>query len=219
MTTPLFELCAESVEAASAAQTGGADRIELCSGLALGGLTPDARLIAASVAAVSIPIFVLIRPRSGDFVYSAAELEEMRQQIAEAKDLGARGIAVGVLLPDGRVDVERTRSLIEWSRPMKVTFHRAFDETPDLCEALECVIRTGADSLLTSGGAAEVLRGAESIGSLVRLAANRIHIMAGGGLRIATLTEVVRRSRNFSLHGSLTRKNGSRSPEAARALL
>jgi copper homeostasis protein len=219
MTTLFFELCAESVEAATAAQAGGADRIELCSELAQGGLTPDAALTVASIAAISIPVYVLIRPRSGDFVFTPAEFELMRRQIEEAKDAGACGVAVGVLLPDDRVDVERTRALIELARPMKTTFHRAFDETPDLCEALESVIETGADGLLTSGGAAEVLRGADCIGSLLRLAGDRIHVIAGGGLRLATLTEVVRRSGNFSLHGSLTRKNSHRSPEAVQALL
>jgi copper homeostasis protein len=219
MTTLLFELCAESVEAASAAQVGGADRIELCSELARGGLTPDPALLTASIAAVSIPVYVLIRPRSGDFVFSSEEFALMQHQVEQAKGAGAAGIAVGVLLANGRVDVERTRALIEQARPMKATFHRAFDETPDLCEALEDVIETGADSLLTSGGAAEVLRGADCIGSLVRMAGARLHVIAGGGLRLATLTEVVRRSGNFSLHGSLTRKNGHRTPQAAQALL
>ena len=219
MTTLFFELCAESVEAAIAAQVGGADRIELCSDLAHGGITPDRALTAASAAAVSLPVFVLIRPRSGSFVFSSAEFNLMLQQIEEAKRAGAAGVATGVLLPDGRIDIERTRMLIEHARPMKTTFHRAFDETPDLCEALESVIATGADSLLTSGGADEVLRGAESIGSLVRMARGRIHIIAGGGLRLATLTQVVRRSGNFSLHGSLTRKNGHRTPREAQVLL
>lgn len=219
MTTLLFELCAESVAAAAAAQAGGADRIELCSELARGGLTPDPALLTASLAVVSIPVYVLIRPRSGDFVFSPEEFAQMEQQVDEAKQAGAYGVAVGVLLADGRVDVKRTRALIELARPMKVTFHRAFDETPDLCEALEDVIEAGADSLLTSGGAAEVLRGADCIGSLVRMAGDRLHVISGGGLRLASLTEVVRRSGNFSLHGSLTRKNGHRTPQAAQALL
>ena len=219
MTTLFFELCAESVEAAIAAQAGGADRIELCSDLVHGGITPDRALTAASTDAVSLPVFVLIRPRSGSFDFSTEEFDLMLQQIEEAKRAGAAGIATGVLLPDGCVDVERTRRLIEHARPMKATFHRAFDETPDLCEALESVIETGADSLLTSGGADEVLRGADCIGSLTRMAGERIHIIAGGGLRLATLAQVVRRSGNFSLHGSLTRKNGHRSPREAQALL
>ena len=219
MTTLLFELCAESVEAASAAQAGGADRIELCSELARGGLTPDPVLLAASIAAISIPVYVLIRPRSGDFVFSPEEFALMQQQVEQAKSAGASGVAVGVLLAGGRVDVERTGALIELARPMKATFHRAFDETPDLCEALEDVIETGADHLLTSGGAAEVLRGADCIGSLVRLAAGRLHVIAGGGLRLATLAEVVRRSGNFSLHGSLIRRNGHTAPQVAQARL
>jgi copper homeostasis protein len=215
--TTFFELCAESIEAACAAESGGADRIELCSELARGGITPPAGLMAASVAALSIPVFVLIRPRSGDFVFSAAEFAQMQRQIAEAKKAGASGVAVGMLLPDGRVDVERTRALVELAHPLAATFHRAFDETPDLGESLERVIETGAEGLLTSGGEKEVLGGAERISALLRQARDRIHIIAGGGLRLATLADVVRRSGSFSLHGSLTRPNGSaaRSDRAA----
>jgi copper homeostasis protein len=215
--TTFFELCAESIEAACAAESGGADRIELCSELARGGITPPAGLMAASVAALSIPVFVLIRPRSGDFVFSAAEFAQMQWQIAEAKKAGASGVAVGMLLPDGRVDVERTRALVELAHPLAATFHRAFDETPDLGESLERVIETGAEGLLTSGGEKEVLGGAERISALLRQARDRIHIIAGGGLRLATLADVVRRSGSFSLHGSLTRTNGSaaRSDRAA----
>jgi len=216
--TTFFELCAESIEAACAAESGGADRIELCTELARGGITPPAGLMAASVAALSIPVYVLIRPRSGDFVFSAEELAQMQGQIAEAKKAGACGVAVGVLLRDGRVDVERTRELVELARPMAATFHRAFDETPDLSESLERVIETGAEGLLTSGGAREVLGGAERIAALLRQAGDRIHIIAGGGLRLATLTEVVRRSGSFSLHGSLTRANGS-AAQSHRAVL
>jgi copper homeostasis protein len=208
MTTAFFELCAESREAARAAETGGADRIELCSELERGGLTPGLELMHASIRAVTIPAYVLIRPRSGDFVFSAEEFALMRTQIAAAKEAGASGVAVGVLLADGGVDVERTRELVELARPMAATFHRAFDETPDLSESLERVIETGAEGLLTSGGAREVLGGAESISALLRQAGGRIHIIAGGGLQLETLTEVVRRSGAFSLHGSLKRRNG-----------
>jgi copper homeostasis protein len=208
MKTAFFELCAESKEAACAAESGGADRIELCAELAQGGTTPSEELIAASVRALSIPVYVLIRPRAGSFVFSAEEFGLMRRQIAAAKEAGANGVAVGVLLEDGRVDVERTRELVELARPMAATFHRAFDETPDLGESLERVIETGVEGLLTSGGAREVLDGAESISGLLDQASDRIHIIAGGGLQLETLTEVVRRSGAFSLHGSLKRKNG-----------
>ena len=217
-----FELCAESLEAAQAAQAGGADRLELCTELAISGVTPSRTLLADTLKAVSIPVHVLIRPRGGDFVYSETEFALMRRQIQEAKDLGAAGVAVGILLPNGQVDVLRTRELIELARPMCVTFHRAFDEVASYDEvtnnddrtadveqifgqALEDVIRTGADCLLTSGGAANVLEGAEQIGRLQAQAGDRLEIMAGGGLKLSNLSEVVRISRVTSLHGSLSR--------------
>jgi copper homeostasis protein len=203
-----FELCVESLEAGRAAEAGGADRIELCSELERGGITPSAALTIGKLHSLGIPVHVLIRPRDGDFCYSAEEFDRMRQQIEQSKRAGASGVALGVLLGDRRVDVERTRALVELARPMAVTFHRAFDETPDLNESLERVIETGADSLLTSGGAADVLSGAELIGNLRRQAGGRIQIIAGGGLRLESLVEVVRRAGIYSLHGSLTRKNG-----------
>jgi copper homeostasis protein len=130
----------------------------------------------------------------------------MRKQVEQAEDAGAAGIAVGVLLKDGRVDVERSGELVRLGRPMRVTFHRAFDETRNLSEALEAVIATGADCLLTSGGAADVHEGAESIARLLRQAGGRLDIMAGGGLRLANLIEVVRLTGVSHLHGSLTRR-------------
>jgi copper homeostasis protein len=205
----LFELCADSLEAAKTAQAGGADRLELCEDLAMSGVTPSDSLLVATLAAVSIPVHVLIRPRGGDFVYSGDELNLMRRQIESAKSAGAAGVAVGVLLPDGSVDVKRTCELVELARPMSVTFHRAFDETANLAEALEDVIRTGADCLLTSGGAANVLEGAEQIGRLQAQAGDRLEVMAGGGLRLSNLPEVVRRSRVTCLHGSLSRTRGT----------
>jgi len=136
----LFELCADSLEAAKVAQAGGADRLELCEDLAISGVTPSESLLAATLGAVSIPVHVLIRPRGGDFVYSDAEFELMRGQIEEARSAGAAGVAVGVLLPTGRVDVERTRELVELARPMNVTFHRAFDETANLDLAVPAIV-------------------------------------------------------------------------------
>lgn len=205
----MFELCADSLEAAKTAQAGGADRLELCEDLAISGVTPNDALLAATLAAVSIPVHVLIRPRGGDFVYTEAEFELMRKQVKHVKAAGAAAVAIGVLLPDRRVDVERTRELAELARPMKVTFHRAFDETANLEEALEDVILTGADCLLTSGGATNVLEGAETIGRLQVQAGDRLELMAGGGLRLTNLSEVVQRSRITYLHGSLSRVRNS----------
>ena len=203
----LFELCAETMQAAQAAESGGGSRIELCSQLSIGGVTPSQELTSAVIGKLSIPVHILIRPRGGDFVYSAAEFDRMRRQIEQVKQAGAAGIALGILLPDGSVDAERSRELVSQARPLSVTFHRAFDETADLIDALESVIQTGADCLLTSGGAADVLTGANSIARLRRQAAGRIQIMAGGGLRLANLVKVVRLTGVSYLHGSLSRRN------------
>ena len=205
MKTFLFELCVESLKAALAAERGGADRIELCARLDLSGVTPAQPLTTAAVQALSIPVHVLIRPRGGNFVYTTAEFEQMRQQLQWVKEAGAAGVAMGILLPDGRIDVDRSRELVELAHPMKVTFHRAFDETPGLDVALEAVIKTGADCLLTSGGAPNVLTGAGQIAQLVRQAGDRIQIMAGGGLKLASTAEVLERTGVRCLHGSLTR--------------
>jgi copper homeostasis protein len=206
MKTFLFELCVGSFEAAQVAESGGADQVELCSELSIGGVTPSFDLMTSVVKAVSIPVHVLIRPRGGDFVFSAGEFARMQAQIEQAQEAGAKGVAVGVLHSDGRVDVERSRALVAQARPLAVTFHRAFDEAADLTGALEAVIETGADCLLTSGGAPDVLSGADSIARLHRQAGIRIEIMAGGGLQLSNLAEVLRRSGISRLHGSLTRK-------------
>jgi copper homeostasis protein len=219
MKVPLFELCVTDLEAARAAEGGGADRIELCSRLSIGGVTPDFDLMMKTIEALSIPVYVLVRPRAGDFVFSSAEFEEMKGQIAQAKAAGAAGVAIGILLRDGRVDVKRTSELAKLARPMKVTFHRAFDETPDLAEALNDVLRCGVDCLLTSGGKPDVLTGAESIANLRRLAAGRLDVMAGGGLRLASLVEVLRRTGVFLLHGSLSSTSGEHTEEASNGKL
>jgi copper homeostasis protein len=209
MKTLCFEVCVQTLEAALAAKSGGADRIELCDRLPVGGVSPRFDLVAALTEEVGLPIHVLIRPRDGDFDFSAPEFEEMRRQIVSAKEAGAAGVAIGVLLPDGRIDIERSRELVELARPMKSTFHRAFDQTPDLKEALEDVIATGVDCLLTSGGEQDVLAGAESIARLRMQAGKRLDVMAGGGLRLDNLGEVVRRTGVSFLHGSLSRKGTS----------
>ena len=142
----IFELCAETIDACLVAREGGAHRIELCSGLSEGGLTPSHGLIREAVERSGLPVHVLVRPRGGNFVYAASEVDVVRRDIQHARELGAAGVVLGILQPDGRVDVEATRALVEWARPMEVTFHRAFDTTPSLPQALEAVIATGAES-------------------------------------------------------------------------
>lgn len=209
MRTPIFELCAPTLAAAAAAERGGADRIELCVDLPVGGVTPDNALLWSVLQTVSLPVHVLIRPRAGDFVFTDEEFALMKEQILAARNAGAAGIAVGILLPDSSVDVDRTRELVQLARPMHVTFHRAFDETADRSAALEAVIQTGADTLLTSGGAPDALTGAACIAKLRAQSNGRIEIMAGGGVRLENLGELIRRSGVDCLHGSLNRRSAA----------
>jgi len=178
-----LEICVESVESAVAAEEGGAQRVELCSALSEGGLTPSAAMIKAARARIGIGVHVMIRPRSGDFVYSDDEFEVMREDIRFARQSGATGVVIGLLTADGEVDVERSRQLVELSRPMQVTFHRAIDISRSIEGALEGVIATGADRVLTSGAQQNAMLGAPMLGRLVTQAAGRIRIMAGGGVR------------------------------------
>ena len=216
MKTFLLELCVETLKAAQAAEQGGANRIELCNRLDLGGITPGEELISATIQALSIPVHVLIRPRGGVFVYSVGEFDQMKEQLQWVRQAGAAGVALGVLLADGHVDVVRSGELVELARPMKVTFHRAFDRAPELDEALEEVIRTGADCLLTSGGEPNVLDGVKHLKRLVIQAGDRIQIMAGGGLRLDSMAEVLEQTGLRCLHGSLTRRAGDGLPESGK---
>lgn len=178
----MVEICVDSVESATVAESAGAGRIELCSALAEGGVTPSAGLIEAVRRNAGIKVHVLIRPRSGDFLYSDSEFSIMRRDIEVAGECGADGIVTGILNRDGTVDVERTALLAEYASPMSLTFHRAFDLCRDPKQGLEDVISTGAARILTSGQAKSALEGAPLIRSLIECAAGRTIIMPGGGI-------------------------------------
>jgi copper homeostasis protein len=205
MQTMVFELCAESVDACLAARDGGAQRIELCTALSEGGLTPSHALVSEAVRRSGLPVHVLLRPRGGDFIYSSAEFEVMRGDLEHALQLGASGVVLGLLCADGTVDTERTRELVAMAGSLEVTFHRAFDYALSHEQALEQVIATGCRRVLTSGGEPDVLRGAASLARLVKQAADRIDIAVGGGLRLDNAAEVARITGAQHFHGSLRR--------------
>jgi copper homeostasis protein len=200
----LLEIAVDTVEAAMAAERGGADRVELCGDLSVGGVTPDAALLRAVRKQIYIPVFVMIRPRAGDFVYSAAEFEEMKASIVTAKGLGADGLVLGILKRDKSVDIQRTGELVSLGKPLPVTFHRAFDETADLSRALGDVVQTSAERILTSGGAPSALEGAENIASIVDAVAERITIMPGAGINADNILQVAAVTRAREFHSGLS---------------
>jgi len=202
-TRRLLEISVESLDSAIAAERGGAHRIELCEFLALGGVTPSEDLMRKTRAAVKIPIFAMIRPRDEDFVYSSSELEQMRAEIELAKSCGMDGLVLGILHRDNTINVEQTRKLVELAGPLPVTYHRAFDETPDLCAALESIISTGASRILSSGGKSTALEGASVLADLVSSVRDRIIILPGGGNNASNLAEIIRLTRAHEFHSGL----------------
>jgi copper homeostasis protein len=187
----MVEVCLAGIESAVAAQAGGASRIELCENLGEGGTTPSQGTIALVREKLSIPMHVMIRPRGGDFCYSELEFEVMRRDVATAVALDANGVVFGLLTPEGQVNLERTRILIEAARPLAVTFHRAFDVTADPFTALEDLVRLGVDRLLTSGQQATAWEGRGLIKALQEQANGRIHIMAGSGLSASNAAKLM----------------------------
>ena len=203
----------DSVESALAAERGGAGRLELCDALFDGGTTPSAGMIAACREHVRIPLFVIVRPRGGGFVYSEAELDVMRRDIVAARGLGADGVVIGALRPGATVNVDHTRSLVDVAGGLPVTFHRAFDFTPDLGAALEAVAAAGVTRVLTSGGAPTAGDGVPELASLVRQARDRLVVMAGGGIREANVQSIIAATGVREVHVRLTRlTRGAGSP-------
>ena len=196
----LVEACVETVDGARAAEAGGAGRIELCAGLIEGGTTPSASAIAHARQRVAIPLFVIVRPRAGDFVYSDDDLAVIRHDIAGAKSASAYGVVIGVLTSAGRVDRTIVRELVDLARPLYVTFHHAFDVTPDLPDSLEELMEAGVDRVLTSGGTPTAAEGTATLASLVRQAGDRIMVMAGGGITDASAARIVRETGVREIH-------------------
>jgi copper homeostasis protein len=199
----VLEICVESVEHGIAAARGGAHRIELCSDLSSGGITPSAGLMQTARRHLQAPIHVLVRPRAGDFCYSDHELEVMRDDIRAAKRFGMDGVVLGLLHDDTRIDIENTKALVELAHPLPVTFHRAFDASGDPQTSLEEVIQTGASRILTSGGELCATDGLPILTGLVKAAKDRILVMPCGGINYENLVRIVQETLAQEFHTSV----------------
>jgi len=186
-----MEVCANNVASAMAAQEGGAIRVELCDNLQDGGTTPSYAQIKLAKELLKINVYPIIRPRGGDFLYSDLEFNLMKTDIEVCKSLNCDGVVIGILKSDGSVDKERCATLIALASPMKVTFHRAFDNCNDMEKALEDIIEIGCERILSSGGKVTALEGAEKLKALIKLAAGRISIMPGAGVRENNIADII----------------------------
>jgi copper homeostasis protein len=221
----ILEIAVESLAAAQAAERGGADRIEFCADLSCGGLTPSAETMRQVREVLRIPIHTMIRPRSGSFVYTEGEYSRMKESIQMARAMKMDGVVCGMLREGKTIDVERTKKLVEWARPLKLTFHRAFDECKDQSRSIEDVIQTGAERILTSGGEPDVIAGLHSLQKLIETARERIVILPGGGITPDNFAKIVRETGAREFHsglGSVLRYGGedfSRIEEEVRKLV
>jgi copper homeostasis protein len=196
----IFEVVVDSVEAAQAAQRGGAHRVELCANLLEGGTTPSWGTIQLARERLHIDVNVMIRPRGGDFCYSETEFQVMHRDVQAAKQLEANGVVFGILNPDGSIDAPRTERLVRLARPLNVTFHRAFDMTADPYEALDALVELGVDRVLTSGQENSVLEGLDLITELIQRAGDQLIVMPGAGITERNIEKIVAQSHPREIH-------------------
>jgi len=213
----ILEVCCGDIESVRAAKEGGAQRVELCRALELDGLTPSEAMMEEAIG-MGIPVQVLVRPREGDFVYNKDEVEGMSRDIRLAKRLGANGVVIGALKPDGSIDEDIIRRLVGEAEGLSITFHRAFDVCTHPEEALEQIISLGCHRLLTSGQAPTAEQGIPLLKRLVEQAAGRISIMPGAGVNVDNARRILSETGASEIHGSL-RKGGHTDPEQVRAIV
>ena len=199
----ILEVCANSYESAINAEKGGAHRIELCENLSVGGLTPNFELAKKVINELNIPVFILIRPRGGNFIYSNEEFEQIKKDIILFKKIGCKGIVSGILTKNKKLDINKTKELIKLSRPLEFTFHRAFDEVLNPINVLHQLIKLRADRILTSGQKKTAIDGIELIKKLINISNNNIKIMPGSGINSTNILEINKLKIN-EIHGSFT---------------
>ncbi|XP_060551383.1 LOW QUALITY PROTEIN: copper homeostasis protein cutC homolog [Ruditapes philippinarum] len=197
-----MEVCIDSVQSAINAEKGGAVRVELCANLMEGGTTPSIGMLKVIKATVKIPVFVMIRPRGGDFTYFQHEFDVMFQDLCMLKETGADGFVFGILNKDGTIEEKMCEKLLEYAKPLPCTFHRAIDMTRDISEALEKIISLGFGRVLTSGGDSSALEGLPVIAGMVKQAGKRIIIMPGGGINEKNLQRILEQSGATEFHCS-----------------
>jgi copper homeostasis protein len=198
----ILEVIAFNIESCMIAEVAGAKRIELCDNPNEGGTTPSYGLIIEARKKTTIDLYPIIRPRGGDFLYSEEEFEIMKSDIRISKELGCDGVVLGLLKSDGTIDKKRTAQLVEIAYPMGVTFHRAFDRTADPFQALEEVIETGCERILTSGLKPQASEGIEMLYSLIQKSDNRIIIMPGSGIRSNNIIDILQTTKATEFHSS-----------------
>jgi copper homeostasis protein len=196
------EICAGCIDSVRAAVKAGADRVELCDNLIEGGTTPSYGLIKQALTFESLKIHVIIRPRSGDFLFTEDEMQIMREDIIQCKNLGAHGVVIGCLTENGEIDIKKTAELVELAKPMNVTFHRAFDMASDASTALEAVIESGCDRLLTSGMENSAIEGIPILKQLVEQAGERITILVGAGINKDNIQQLAKETKASEYHFS-----------------
>ncbi|HTO34520.1 MAG TPA: copper homeostasis protein CutC [Pararhizobium sp.] len=204
MTEIRLEVCVEDAAGLAAAVAGGADRIELCSALSVGGLTPSAGLMALAARA-GIPVYAMIRPRAGEFVFGPDDLDIMRGDIDAVRSVGLAGVVLGASLADGRLDVAALERLSRHAAGLGTTLHRAFDLVPDFAEAVDIAVTLGFERILTSGGARTAPEGAEALAEVIRMAGGRLSIMPGSGVTIDTVGSLLERMEVSEVHSSCSR--------------
>lgn len=214
---PQLEIACFNLESAVIAQANGTDRVELCDGFEVGGTTPDFETIRQTREKVSIDLYVMIRPRGGNFIYSDEEFKQMQSDILDLKELKADGFVFGILNEDGTINLEQNKILVDLAKPFPCTFHRAFDEVQNPFQALEQIIESGFKTILTSGQAQNVTEGMDSLAELVKAANNRITIMPGGGLRSSNIEVIQKKANAFFYHSSAI-TDGSEMPNPSEIL-
>lgn len=208
-----LEICVDCLESALAAQQGGAHRIEICGSLVSGGTTPSLGLVRQCIQRCQIPGVVMIRPNDAGFVYNEDDISTMLHDIQVVKQLGVQGVVFGALTPEGDIDLRAMKQLIEASRPLQVTFHRAFDVTRDPLKALDAIIELGIDRLLTSGQSATAENGVPLIRQLVDRAGDRLTVMAGAGINRSNVRQIITETKVSEIHASASVLRSESSPQ------